>query len=700
MKTKTIVTVILLLILFYLLFVKKVEGMEDTMVIDREAQVKKQSIFSFLEGLFRIFGFGGGDYSEQSCQIDPDDLSNDFQKNIDNITVDFRVVIATIFANMASEDPYTEDCNISRQYLIDYGFSKLLVNYVFENLFGNKEDIVFEEFELFIRDILNQINFENNRREVYSNNSEPFTNMDDLEREAQGNPQELAMSGVTLIFCLLANGRNVLRKKDVNKNLTVLASVSTYSKNAMRALKLLRPSLTTDLFDIISDGKDEITINDFKRGEIEKMELINYYESQFEFILKIFEKIAPSDDIDTERIRNDIEEELNHTYEEYGDENDIITIERFVEQATERMMNRNMGYRNNNRFENSNNECHPSCYTCDGPGTDDCTMCLGEGGKYPPNDADEDGAGSCDNFYNRPITVNNNDEDIDYETTCYDIEMMSNNLNTFRQCCNMFDENLENNHPECYESKQNWLEFFNEKIMNHEEICLNNIDYYRSPESSEFCLLECYDDNNNGECINSEYCFNECLKRKVGDRTKCAKVRPHNLNQGYNERDCAYYSHYSSEEDIERHQDEVCQWTDCVYPDPSITNGLCMPIHEGLEGYNWYSKIGSTVECMDLISRYECEARSSQTPSLNCQWVPNTELLQGTEEEVIEENVSGNASESILSQAEENITDPTAAVILQEIIQEPSGIDESSNINNSNSNPSNSITPEILDPLP
>lgn len=707
MKTKIIVTIVLMIILFYLLFMKKVEGMEDTMVINKEEQVKEKSIFSFLEGLFRLFDFGGGDYGEQSCQINSDDLSDDFQKNVGNITFDFREVIATIFSNMASEDPYTKNCSISKKYFIEYGFSKILVDYVFENLFNNKEKLTFDQFENFVREILNQINIGSRRRKIpYNNNIESFTNIDNLEREAKGNPKELAMSGVTFVFCLLTNGRKILKEKDLNKNLTLLASVSSYSKNAMRALKLLRSSLTSDLFEIISDGKDEINVNDFKRGKIEKNELLNYYEDQFEFILKIFEKISPGDDLNTERIRTEIESELDRTYEEFGDENYVITIEDYIEKMIEKIMNRNMGNRN------PNNECHPSCYTCDGPGTDDCTMCLGEDGKYPPNDADGDGSGSCDGVSSQFLSVNNdeidnqqlliNNNEVDYEMECYDIEKMSNNINTFRKCCNMFDENLKNDNPECYESKQNWLNFFNEKIMNRDEICLNNTDYYRSPESSEYCLLECYDDDNNGECINSEYCFNECLKRKVGNRTKCAKVRPHHLNRGYNEDGCAYYSHYSSEQEIERNQDDVCQWTDCVYPDPSITNGLCMPIHDDLEGYNWYSKIGSTVECMDLISRYECETRSSETPSLNCQWVTNTELLQGTEEilenieEVIEENVSSEAAESILSQAEENITDPTTSVILQEVIEEQTDIDEPSNSNNSNSN----ISPEIVEPQP
>ena len=85
MKIKTIVTIVLLIILFYLLFMKKVEGMEENMVIEKEEQVKGTSIFSFLEGLLRLFDFSGDDYGEQSCQINSDDLSDDFQKNIDNI---------------------------------------------------------------------------------------------------------------------------------------------------------------------------------------------------------------------------------------------------------------------------------------------------------------------------------------------------------------------------------------------------------------------------------------------------------------------------------------------------------------------------------------------------------------------------------------------------------------------------------------
>ena len=51
--------------------------MEENIVIKKENEVKETSIFSFLEGLFRLFGFGGNNYSGQSCQIDPDDLSDD-----------------------------------------------------------------------------------------------------------------------------------------------------------------------------------------------------------------------------------------------------------------------------------------------------------------------------------------------------------------------------------------------------------------------------------------------------------------------------------------------------------------------------------------------------------------------------------------------------------------------------------------------
>ena len=85
-----------------------------------------------------------------------------FNPKVYGIETDLRDVITTIFSNLASEDPYTKGCSISKKYLIEYGFSHILVDHVFKEILETA-DINFDQFKDFIEEVLTVFDFGGSR---------------------------------------------------------------------------------------------------------------------------------------------------------------------------------------------------------------------------------------------------------------------------------------------------------------------------------------------------------------------------------------------------------------------------------------------------------------------------------------------------------------------------------------------------------
>ena len=98
--------------------------------------------------------------------------------------------------NLSNEDPYSDRCSISRKHLIDYGFSKLIVDYTFKEIFNDTQELEFERFNKFIKSLLNTFR----RRNIEGMNND--IDIDKLENKMKGNPKDLIASGVALLFCL------------------------------------------------------------------------------------------------------------------------------------------------------------------------------------------------------------------------------------------------------------------------------------------------------------------------------------------------------------------------------------------------------------------------------------------------------------------------------------------------------------------
>ena len=254
MISKKAVTVVLLIVLFYLLFIKNVEGMETSG--DNEGGFF--SFFSnFFGGMLNLFFDDEGEDENEKCKLNKTIINEIYEFNIDNLDFDLTELIITIFNNLSNEDPYSDRCSISRKHLIDYGFSKLIVDYTFKEIFNDTQELEFERFNKFIKSLLNTFR----RRNIEGMNND--IDIDKLENKMKGNPKDLIMSGVALLFCFIANGKTSLKKNKINENFRIICSINGYSKNAARLITRIRPGLLKDLFSIFADGKNENYITRF-----------------------------------------------------------------------------------------------------------------------------------------------------------------------------------------------------------------------------------------------------------------------------------------------------------------------------------------------------------------------------------------------------------------------------------------------------
>ena len=224
------------MILFYLLFNKNVEGMESAVRKKNDNDSFFSFFSNFLSGLMNIF------FEEENDKwnIKEDENYNITMKGLD---FDLGELITTVYSNISNEDPYSEGCSISRKHLIDYGFSKLIVDYTFKEIFNDTQELDFVRFDKFIRLLLSSFN---QKRYQGVEGIDNQIDIDKLENKMRGNPKDLIMSGLALLFCLLANGNSTIKKDKINENLRVLSSVNEYSKNISGIITRVRSSLLKD----------------------------------------------------------------------------------------------------------------------------------------------------------------------------------------------------------------------------------------------------------------------------------------------------------------------------------------------------------------------------------------------------------------------------------------------------------------------
>ena len=179
MISKKAVTVVLLIVLFYLLFIKNVEGMETSG--DNEGGFF--SFFSnFFGGMLNLFFDDEGEDENEKCKLNKTIINEIYEFNIDNLDFDLTELIITIFNNLSNEDPYSDRCSISRKHLIDYGFSKLIVDYTFKEIFNDTQELEFERFNKFIKSLLNTFR----RRNIEGMNND--IDIDKLENKMKRKP--------------------------------------------------------------------------------------------------------------------------------------------------------------------------------------------------------------------------------------------------------------------------------------------------------------------------------------------------------------------------------------------------------------------------------------------------------------------------------------------------------------------------------
>ena len=191
MISKKAVTVVLLIVLFfiYLLKMLKVWKRVEIMKVDF-------SFFSnFFGGMLNLFFDDEGEDENEKCKLNKTIINEIYEFNIDSLDFDLTELIITIFNSLSNEDPYSDRCSISRKHLIDYGFSKLIVDYTFKEIFNDTQELEFERFNKFIRSLLNTFR----RRNIEGMNND--IDIDKLENKMKGNPKDLIASGVALLFC-------------------------------------------------------------------------------------------------------------------------------------------------------------------------------------------------------------------------------------------------------------------------------------------------------------------------------------------------------------------------------------------------------------------------------------------------------------------------------------------------------------------